>query len=101
MQITGHEEVLIVGLTVHISCTTSLKGNAKIQWLLGGFDVPLESSTTQKVVLPLELGSTGLDGAMFTCKITGLDGAVYDETITLKVKGIINHACTGMASAAC
>ena len=88
MHITGNEEVLIAGLTVHIFCTTNQKGHAKIQWLLGGFEVPLETSTTQEVVLPLELESTGLDGAMFTCRITGSDNAVYDETITLKVKGI-------------
>ncbi len=92
MQTTGYEEVLIVGLTVHIFCTTTLKNHEKIQWLLGGFEYALESSTTQEVVLPLELESTGLDGAMFTCRITGLDGAVYDETITLKVKGMIYHS---------
>ena len=92
MQTTGHEKVLIVGRTVHISCTTILRGYAKIQWLLGGLPFPLESSTTQEVILPLELESTRLDGAMFTCRISWLDGAMYDETITLKVKGMIFYA---------
>ena len=41
----------------------------------------------QEVVLSLELESAGLNGAMFTCKITTYDG-VYDETVALRVKGM-------------
>ena len=86
MQITGHEGVLIVGLTVHISCTTNLKDHVKIQWLFGNFK-ELETSTTQEVVLHRKLEPSDLNGPTFICRITGSDDTVYNEMITLKVKG--------------
>ena len=88
IKIQGHEHMLIVGRMADLNCSTHLKGHIKLQWLLGGFEVPLETSITQNVVLLLDLESAGLDGAMFTCRITTYDG-VYDETITLKVKSML------------
>ena len=87
IEIHGHEGSLIVGRTAHLRCSTHLKDHVLLQWLLGGLDDALETSRTQEVVLSLELESTGLNGAMFTCRITISDG-VYDETITLRVKGM-------------
>ncbi len=71
----------------YLTCSTHLKDHRQLQWLLGGLDVALETSTTQEVALSLELESAGLNGAMFTCEITTENG-VYSETIALRVKGM-------------
>lgn len=84
IELHGHEDILIVGRMAYLTCSTHLKDHLQLQWLLGGLDVALETSTTQEVALSLELESAGLNGAMFTCEITSENG----ETIALRVKGM-------------
>ena len=43
----------------------------------------------QELDLPLNPDNTGLDGAMFTCRVTTARGEEFEETITLEVRGII------------
>ena len=87
--ITGHETPLIVGLPRDITCTWSGETNAtKIEWFLVGLDaIPIESAdNSSSVILSPDPNTSGLDGAMFTCRVT-LDNETYEETITLEVKG--------------
>ncbi len=60
-----------------------------MEWLLVGFDFAVEASQTQEVSLSLDLTSDSLDGAMFKCRATSPSGGVYEETITIAVKGIL------------
>ena len=87
--ITGHESPLIVGLPRDITCTWSGETNAtKMEWFLVGLDaIPIESAdNSNSVVLSPDPNTSGLNGAMFTCRVT-LDNETYEETITLDVKG--------------
>ncbi len=54
-----------------------------------GFDLSLEASHSPEVSLSRNLTSDGLDGAMFKCRATTPAGGVYEETITIAVKGIL------------
>lgn len=96
LQVMGHERPLLVGLDPVINCSTYLSVT-KLEWLLVGFDIPLESSTSQSLPLALDLTSDGLDGAMFRCRATTRSHGTYEETITIAVKGnsyitlICNH----------
>ncbi len=79
----------MVGFEPVIRCSTHLRVT-KMEWLLVGFDFALETSHMQEISLPLDLTSDGLDGAMFVCRATTSTG-VYEETITIAVKGN-NHS---------
>ena len=61
-----------------------------MEWFLVGLDaIPIETaSNTNNVVLSPDPDSSGLDGAMFTCRATLSDGREVEETITLRVRGI-------------
>ena len=66
-----------------------IESNAtKIEWFLVGLDaIPIEwTSDSNSVVLSPDPNTSGLDGAMFTCRVT-LDNKTHEETITLDVKG--------------
>ena len=86
LEITGHDHMFIVGQTAELSCSTLLN-ISKLEWFIVGFDIPLEESNTQESFLPLDLTSTSLDGAMFTCRATTTSGGVYEDTVTISVKG--------------
>ena len=65
-----------------------------MEWFLVGLDaVPIETETnSNSVALSPDPNSSGLDGAMFTCKATLADGSQFEETITLDVRGNLpNH----------
>ena len=50
--------------------------------------IPIEAaSDSRTVVLSPDPDSSGLDGAMFTCRATTSDGLQVEETITLNVRG--------------
>ena len=50
--------------------------------------IPIETaSDSRTVVLSPDPDSSGLDGAMFTCRATTSDGRQFEETITLNVRG--------------
>ena len=59
-----------------------------MEWFLVGLDaIPIQSTTnSNSVVLSPDPNTSGLDGAMFTCRVTTTTGTEY-ETITLQVKG--------------
>ena len=102
--ITGNETPLIVGLPRDITCNWSGEANAiKMEWFLVGLDaIPIESAdNSNSVVVSPDPNTIGLDGAMFTCRVTTNNGNQYEETITLDVKGhsCINvHTCVHMRS---
>ncbi len=87
LEVDGNERPLLVGLDPVIRCSTHLTVT-KMEWLLVGFDFALEASRNQELYLPLDLTSDGLDGAMFKCRATTVSHGVYEETITIAVKGI-------------
>ena len=60
-----------------------------MDWYLEGLDkFPLKSATNASVVvLSLQPSASGLNGTMFTCKVTTLDGVLFEKTITFQVKG--------------
>ncbi len=87
LEVHGNERPLLVGLEPVIRCSTHLRAT-KLEWLLVGLDFTFAVSHTQEVSLSLELLSDSLDGAMFKCRAATLSGAVYEETITIAVKGI-------------
>ena len=76
---------MIVGQTAVLNCSTQLDVT-KMEWTIVGLGFPVAASYTQEVVLTLELSSTGLDGAMFTCRATTAAGN-EDCTVTIYVKG--------------
>ena len=71
-------------------CTWVGEGNAtKMQWFLVGLGgLPIETvMDSNSLVLSPDLTSDGLNGAMFTCKVTTASGKTDQCTITLRVKG--------------
>lgn len=91
MTITGHETPLIIGLPRNIICTWSGEINVtKIEWILAGVDDFTAHSATNTNTLELFPDDSGLDGAIFLCKVTTTNGNQYEERITVKVKG---HYC--------
>ncbi len=88
LEVTGHEDPVIVGLSGSINCTTSLQV-VRMEWVLVGVGDPVEEREDggQSLALPLEPETTGLNGAKFTCRITTKNGKKFEETVTVKVKG--------------
>ncbi len=64
-----------------------------MEWILVGIrDDPVEETTSsQSLPLTLSPESVGLDGAMFTCRAVTVGGKVFEETVTIHVKG--THVC--------
>ena len=60
-----------------------------MEWLLVGVAEPVEQREDggQNLTLVINLTDTGLDGAMFTCKLTTVTGKDFEKTITIEVKG--------------
>ena len=55
---------------------------------MGIQDDPVEQTTgSQSLTLTVSPQNAGLDGAMFTCRATTYGGKVFEETITVQVKG--------------
>ena len=52
-----------------------------------GVDDPLEISYGQHLILTIDAKTTGLNGAMFTCRVTDVEGDQYEESVTITVKG--------------
>ena len=52
-----------------------------------GVDDSLEKSYNQHLTLTIDAETTGLNGAMFTCRVTDVEGKKYEETVTIRVKG--------------
>ena len=60
-----------------------------MQWFIVGlegfpFETVLDSNS---LVMNPDLTSDGLNGAMFTCKVTMATGNIYQRNFTLRVKG--------------
>ena len=92
MGVSGHEDPVIVGLSRRIRCTTYLNVT-RMEWVLVGVPDPVEERDDggQELDLPLNPDNTGLDGAMFTCRVTTARGKIFEETITIEVKGIASY----------
>ena len=88
LEVSGHESPVIVGLTRSVICSTHLEV-MKMEWLLVGVAEPMEQSEDggQNLTLPINPTDTGLDGTKFTCKLTTVTGKVFEETVTIEVKG--------------
>lgn len=88
LEITGHDTPIIVGLSGSINCSTLL-GVSKIEWYIRGFDDPVESGSAgvNSLVLTLNPESTALNGTSVICQVTATSGVVYEETVTLMIKG--------------
>ena len=73
-----------------INCSTLLNVT-KIEWILVGIrDDPVEKTdNSQTLTLTVSPKTEGLDGTMFTCRAVTVGGKVFEETITIRVKGII------------
>ena len=87
MEIRGHEKQLIVGLIWDINCSTHLNSTS-MEWFLVGFDDSLEKSYNQHLTLTIDAKTSGLNGAMFTCRVTDVEGKKYEESVTVRVKGV-------------
>ena len=91
--ITGHESPLIIGVPQNITCTWSGEMNvSKMEWFVAGLHaLPVKSEiNSSTVILSPDPNNAGLAGTMFTCRATTANGSMYEETITLEVKG---HHC--------
>ena len=87
--VTGHESPIIVGLSGSINCTTILNAS-KLEWILVGIGTgdPIEETDKgQSLVLSLSPEATELNGAKLTCKVTTIHHQVFEETITITIKG--------------
>ena len=87
VEIRGHEKPFIVGLMRDINCSTNLNSTS-MEWFLVGVDDSLEKSYNQHLTLTIDAKTTGLNGAMFTCRVTDVEGKKYEESVTIKVKGL-------------
>ena len=87
VEIRGHEMPIIVGLTGDINCSTNLNSTS-MEWFLVGVDDSLEKSYNQHLTLTIDAKTTGLNGAMFTCRVTDMEGNKYEESVTVRVKGV-------------
>ena len=85
VEMFGHEDPIIVGLTRKLTCSTKLHVTS-IELFLVGLGIPVESTTEQELVFTIDPEDTALDGAMFTCRVNTAS-SVYEETITLTVIG--------------
>ena len=86
VEIRGHEKPIIVGLTGDINCSTHLNSTT-MEWFLVGVDDSLEKSYNQHLTLTIDAKSTGLNGTMFTCRVTDVEGKKYEQSVTIRVKG--------------
>ena len=95
LEVTGHESVVLVGLPRDINCSTHLEVT-RMEWVLAGVSDPVEEREDggQSLTLSLNPTDTGLDGAVFTCKVTTARGKTFQETITIEVKGRITSFLT-------
>ena len=87
VEIRGHEKPFIVGLMRDINCSTNLNSTS-MEWFLVGVDDSLEKSYNQHLTLTIDAKTTGLNGAMFTCRVTDMEGNKYEESVTVRVKGV-------------
>ena len=92
MEIHGHDKVIIVGLEEKINCSTHLNAT-QIEWFLVGVDdKPVETELDeQQLTLTIDAQTTGLNGAMFTCRVTDVEGKQYEDSVTITVKGKFKH----------
>ncbi len=89
IEITGHDYPIIVGTSGTINCSTVLNAS-KMEWLLVGIgngDPIGETTQGQTLVLSLSPQATELDGARLTCKVTTTNGKIFEETVTVQIKG--------------
>ena len=86
--VTGHETLLLVGLSRNITCTTHLNVT-KMEWIVVGLPGLAEKREDggKSIILPLKPTSTGLDEAKFTCRVTTVKGKTFEKTITTRVQG--------------
>ena len=84
----GHETPVSVSIPKSLECSTHLEV-ANMEWLLVGVAEPLKlrEDGGQNLTLQINPLETELDGVEFTCKITTVRGKVFEETITVNVKG--------------
>ncbi len=94
LYVTGHEKPIVVGLKWTIDCSTHLNVS-KMEWILVGIrDDPVEQTTIlQSLPLTLSPRSVGLNGAMFTCRVVTAGGKIFEETVTIQVKGRFSCKC--------
>ena len=87
---------MLVGLSRDIICTTHISVT-KMEWILVGVTEPVEKEEDgrQSLILPLEPTNTGLDGARFTCRITTVKGKIFEQTVTVEVKGKFENYTVG------
>ena len=91
LDITGHEEHLIIGISRDIVCSWNGDANVtKMEWFLVGLGAGEAIETVMgksSILLTINPSGEGLDGTMYTCKATTSDGQAVEESITLNVKG--------------
>ena len=87
VEISGHEKPIIVGLMGDINCSTHLNSTS-MEWFLVGVDDSLEKSYNHHLTLTIDAKTAGLNGAMFTCRVTDVEGNKYEESVTITVKGV-------------
>lgn len=87
MEIHGHEETIIVGLMIKIHCFTHLNAT-QMEFFHVGVKLPqAKSHGKQNLTLMINANSTGLNGAIFTCRVTDVERKQYEESISIRVKG--------------
>ena len=87
MEVHGHEKAIIVGLEEKIYCSTHLNATRMEWFLVGVDDKPVDADLDeQQLTLRIDASSTGLNGAMFKCRVTDVEGKQYEETVTITVK---------------
>ena len=96
MEISGHENSVIVGLSGNINCSTHLNVS-QLEWYIKGFDDPVESATgVNSLPLTLNPEGTALNGTSVICKATTTGGKVYEQTVVILVKGM--NVCTNLVA---
>ena len=92
VEVHGHDKTIIVGLEDKIYCSTHLNATRMEWFLVGVDDKPVEADLDeQQLTLTIDAQTTGLNGAMFTCRVTDVEGKQYEETVTITVKGKFRH----------
>ena len=91
MNVTGHEQPLIYGLSQDITCSVTGMEVASMTWMLvvAGYQVPFvtDSDVSELVLQLIPDASSSLDGSEFMCVVIGRDGTRYELSITIQVKG--------------
>ena len=61
-----------------------------MEWLLAGVREPVEESSGKEKTLTLLLSptNTSLNGVKFTCRVTTTTGKIFQEIITVEIKGM-------------